>query len=121
MEGTRYTIRMLASSRGGPGGWSLSTRFRTKGKAQQIDMEMFSTPTESLHANSVGDDGYRDVSPTIADGSNHIVPEAVSSLFASCFTGDTGIAYIFPSSACLELWPRLLPAVLVLITSSYTL
>uniref|UniRef100_A0A5K3EXG5 Protein-tyrosine-phosphatase n=1 Tax=Mesocestoides corti TaxID=53468 RepID=A0A5K3EXG5_MESCO len=46
MPGTDYTLRMLASSRGGLGQWSQPVHFRTKGEAQVIDMEAFVTTSD---------------------------------------------------------------------------
>ncbi|EUB61911.1 hypothetical protein EGR_03184 [Echinococcus granulosus] len=43
MPGTGYTLRMLASTRGGQGRWSPPVRFRTQGEARVIDMEAFVT------------------------------------------------------------------------------
>ncbi|KAL5109661.1 hypothetical protein TcWFU_000266 [Taenia crassiceps] len=43
MPGTDYTLRMLASTRGGQGRWSPPVSFRTQGKARVIDMEAFVT------------------------------------------------------------------------------
>ncbi|VDM30580.1 unnamed protein product [Hydatigera taeniaeformis] len=43
MPGTDYSLRMLASTRGGQGQWSPPVRFRTQGKARTIDMEVFVT------------------------------------------------------------------------------
>ncbi|VDO10184.1 unnamed protein product [Rodentolepis nana] len=43
MQGTDYSLRMSASTRGGQGLWSPSKRFRTHGEARIIDMEAFLT------------------------------------------------------------------------------
>ncbi|KAL5962141.1 hypothetical protein TSMEX_010141 [Taenia solium] len=43
MPGTDYTLRMLASTRGGQGRWSPPVSFRTQGEARFIDMEAFVT------------------------------------------------------------------------------
>ncbi|KAM7537812.1 hypothetical protein Aperf_G00000062568 [Anoplocephala perfoliata] len=43
MQGTDYSLRISASTRGGQGGWSPPTVFRTDGEARIIDMEAFLT------------------------------------------------------------------------------
>lgn len=43
MQGTDYSLRISASTRGGQGPWSPPKRFRTYGEARIIDMEAFLT------------------------------------------------------------------------------
>lgn len=74
MPGTLYTVRMLASSRGGQGVWSQAVPFRSKGEARFIDMEAFATtmdPRQTL-------DKTGDPSRTSAmEGPNYRVPDEV--------------------------------------------